>query len=224
MSAILGSNPEADLLAIRAANAQLAGDAVVDSIEARATSAADVEILTAVAGAGGTEVFVEIPWDGDIASITLAVARIGARAKLRTGGVTAAAFPTAAQVAHFLRTCHDRGIGFKATAGLHHPIRARYRLTYDAGSPRAEMFGFLNVMLAALLVWKGEDAATVSALLEERDIGAFTLDATGIRWQEHDFPVADIARSRATFVRGFGSCSFREPLDELSVLVSAARA
>lgn len=223
VSAILGADPEADLLAIRAANQRLAGVAVIDSVEARAAAAVDVERLAPVA-ASGTEVFVEIPLDGDVASITLAVARAGARAKIRTGGVTLEAFPAAAQVAHFLGSCHQRGIAFKATAGLHHPIRAAYRLTYDANSPRAEMFGFLNVMLAAVLAWKGEDEVTVAALLEERSPAALALEPAAIRWQEHALSAEEISRARSAFVRGFGSCSFREPLDELGVLVPGVSA
>lgn len=223
VSAILGGNPEADLLAIRAANHRLARRAVIDCVEGRATSAADVEILAPAAAAGNVEVFVEIPLDGDIASITLAVSRAGVRAKVRTGGVTEEAFPAAAQVAHFLRTCHARGIGFKATAGLHHPIRARYRLTYEADSRHTEMFGFLNVLLAALLAWKGADAATVTALLEERSADALVVDDAALQWQGHIFSASEIQRARAAFVRGFGSCSFREPLDELDDLLSTTR-
>lgn len=223
VSAILSGSQEADLARIGAANQRLAGIAVIDSVEARATSAADVEFLSTATEDGNTEVFIEIPLEEDIASITLAVAGIGARAKVRMGGVTEDAFPVPARVAHFLRTCHERGIAFKATAGLHHPIRASYRLTYEPDSRRAEMFGFLNLMLAALLVWKGEDEATVTALLEERDPAALFISASSIQWQEHAFSAAEIARARATFVRGFGSCSFREPLDELGVLLPAIR-
>ena len=48
----------------------------------------------------------------------------GCFAKLRTGGVKPDAIPTVAAVAAFLRACADRGLAFKATAGLHHPVRA----------------------------------------------------------------------------------------------------
>ncbi|HSA56533.1 MAG TPA: hypothetical protein VLE53_12570 [Gemmatimonadaceae bacterium] len=222
VSAILGGEADAEVLAIRSANQRLGGTAVVDCVEVRTPSAADVERISAAAAAG-TEVFVEVPVDGDIESITFAAARHGAHAKIRTGGVTADAFPTAAQVAHFLRACHERGIAFKATAGLHHPLRASYPLTYESRSRRTVMFGFLNVMLAAMLVWKGEDEATVTALLEERTPDALSVGAAAIRWQEHELPAAEIARARAGFVRGFGSCSFREPLDELRALAPMAR-
>src|SRR5437868_3433140 len=50
------------------------------------------------------------------------LARHGLRAKIRTGGVTPGAFPPASYVANFLRRCAERGLPFKATAGLHHPV------------------------------------------------------------------------------------------------------
>ena len=78
VSAILGNHPESDLLGIRSTNQRLAGRAVIDSIEVRASAAADAEILAPVASAGDVEVFVEIPLDRDIAAISLAVSRIAA--------------------------------------------------------------------------------------------------------------------------------------------------
>ena len=73
----------------------------------------------------------------------------GARAKVRTGGVTEGAFPASHALARFIQSCADAGVPFKATAGLHHPLRGEYRLTYEPGSPHGMMFGFLNVFLAA---------------------------------------------------------------------------
>ena len=57
------------------------------------------------------------------------LAAVDARAKLRMGGVTAEAFPTASDVVERnLQRFVDRGVSFKATAGLHHPMRSQHRL------------------------------------------------------------------------------------------------
>ena len=52
------------------------------------------------------------------------VKQAGCLAKLRTGGVKPEAIPSVEEVAAFIRACADRRLAFKATAGLHHPVRA----------------------------------------------------------------------------------------------------
>ena len=77
----------------------------------------------------------------------------GCFAKVRTGGVKPDAIPSVASLATFIRACADRRLAFKATAGLHHPVRAEHPLTYAPDAPRAVMHGFLNVFLAAAFAW-----------------------------------------------------------------------
>ncbi len=81
----------------------------------------------------------------------------GAFAKLRTGGLTPDAIPSTAHVADFLTRAAAGRVPFKATAGLHHPLRSMRPLTYAADAPCATMHGFLNVFTAAALAW---DAGT----------------------------------------------------------------
>jgi hypothetical protein len=107
-------------------------------------------------------------------------------AKLRTGGVTPESIPSPAEVAEFIWDCARAPVPFKATAGLHHPVRAEHRLTYAPDGPRAVMHGFVNVFLAAAAAWRavqsGEAAETpdppaaVVGILMERDAAAFTID------------------------------------------------
>src|SRR3954466_16148905 len=52
-----------------------------------------------------------------------AVSQAGCFAKVRTGGVTPDAIPSAETLARFIHECARRRLAFKATAGLHHAIR-----------------------------------------------------------------------------------------------------
>jgi hypothetical protein len=52
-----------------------------------------------------------------------------------------------------------------------------------------------------------------SALLESEP-GALRLDPEALAWRDESFPLETVASMRAEFFHGFGSCSFREPLDE----------
>ncbi len=124
-----------------------AGHAVVEAIERRAQTPEDV--AAGMAAFSGLEVYFEIPHGDDPAALMAALAEHGGRAKIRSGGVTGDAFPTAAEVARFIVAASSAGVPFKATAGLHHPLRGDYRLTYEDDSPEGTMHGFLNVFLAA---------------------------------------------------------------------------
>lgn len=217
---VLASSIESDGVVMRDFNRALRGRAVVDAVEARTPTAADVEALAALVSPS-IEVYCELPRESEVETAVGAIAAIGARAKIRTGGVTPDAFPTVAQILRVLRACHEVGVAFKATAGLHHPLRGSYPLTYDADAPRGDMYGYVNLILGAVLLWMGEDEATVTAMFEETDRRALRFGDDAVRWQGHTLSVAEIARARAAFVRGFGACSFREPVDEAVALAGA---
>ena len=143
---------------------------------------------------------------------------VGARAKIRTGGVTADLFPSPEALADFLLQCAQRKLAFKATAGLHHAVRGVYKLTYEPDSACATMHGFLNVLLAACLAWYGGSRAQVRATLEETHAAAFRFDDAGVAWHGHRLSNAQLAAAREEFIVSFGSCSFEEPLQELRKL------
>jgi len=124
------------------------------------------------------------------------IASRGVRAKVRCGGERV---PPVEELAEFIRGCRDRGIVFKATAGLHH-----------AYPTAAGEHGFLNV-LAAAVFGDEEDA------LRERP-GAFELDAESFRWRDRAAAPAQIADVRNTLFHSIGSCSFFEPVGELEEL------
>jgi hypothetical protein len=205
----------ADAETIRAFNARLAGRAVIEAVEAKAQTADDVAALAPLAALG--TVYAEIPVHDDPDPLVRAIGAQGLRAKLRTGGVTTDVFPAPDQVVRFLVACMRQSVTFKATAGLHHPLRGEYPLTYESGAEHGVMFGFLNVFLAALFIRQGMSAADAAQLLDERDAAAIEFDATCIRWRTFVLP-ADALAGRARFAASFGSCSFREPIDDLSAL------
>jgi hypothetical protein len=192
----------------------------IDTVEAKAGSIDEIAVLAGAFGAGVT-VYVELPVREDPTSLVAALAAYGLRAKIRTGGVTLDAFPAPVEVVRFLAACVLAGVPFKATAGLHHPLRGEYPLTYAADAPRGTMYGYLNVFLAAALLWTGVARGEVSPLLEEREARAITVEPTRITWRGHQLDTATLTQVRAAFAGSFGSCSFEEPVQELAPLMTA---
>ena len=132
--------------------------------------------------------------------------------KLRTGGVTADAFPTSAQIANALVTPATHQLLIKFTAGLHHPLR-QFR-----DEVKTKMHGFLNVLGAAVLAaehrWDAKQAAT---MLEDENATSFSFGEDFFAWREWKIDVERL-RYRRKFVASFGSCSVDEPRDDLRAL------
>lgn len=210
---LLVAQPQ-DGAACTACNARWNGRIVIDVIEGKASTPGEVDALVAAMPEGPT-LFVELPLDDRLGPCLTRVKATGALAKIRTGGVVAEAFPAAAQVVGFLRGCHDAGVDFKATAGLHHPVRGPYRLTYAPDAPVGTMYGYLNVLLAAAAIRAGGSDADATRLLLAEDPDTLALDGNVVTWAGVHVPVTADVR---TFMRGVGSCSFREPVDELLAL------
>jgi hypothetical protein len=121
--------------------------------------------------------------------------------KLRTGGLTADSFPSAAEVAAFIDAGLDRELRFKCTAGLHRAVRHR------AEETGFEHHGFLNILLATRLSLDGNDVAAVAAVLD-------TTDAEAVREALEAAGPAGLESARRWF-RSFGTCSISEPLADL---------
>jgi hypothetical protein len=199
-----------------------AGHVTIDVAELKATTPAEIESQREGIPRSFTTYF-EIPTKGDVSPLVKALAGSSSRAKIRTGGVTPEAFPPADEIIDFITSCRRERVPFKATAGLHHPIRGNYRLTYESDSPTGRMYGFLNVFLAATLVYAGEAEETALAVLQEEDPFAFSFSDDAIVWRDKRVDAEQIQASRADFAISFGSCSFREPIDEVESLAHAAR-
>ncbi len=218
LSALVAGESDADLAAIVAFNASAAGRAVVDAIECKPTRLAGIDWL-AERAAASCAVFVEIPASEDVAEWMTRIAARRLGAKIRTGGVTAAAFPEASASAAFLQAAVRADVRVKATAGLHHAVRGAYRLTYDANAPKAFMYGYLNVLLATAALQSGQPAAVAEQVLLLTDPASLTFTDDAVRWGDRECPTALLHATRAQRFAGFGSCSFREPAEELRSLV-----
>jgi hypothetical protein len=213
--AALASAAEGDLVA--GFNEKHRGRLAIDTIETKAEDLPGIWRAAAAFDKSFT-VYVEIPVEEDPSPLVQELATRGMRAKIRTGGVTTGAFPAPAAVLRFLSVCAHHGVPIKATAGLHHPLRGEYPLTYATDAERGTMYGFLNVFLAAALLYDGVEAAAVAPLLEERDPAAIVVGDDAISWGAHHVTRDEIARARAGFAGSFGSCSFEEPVRDLAAL------
>jgi hypothetical protein len=217
LSALLGSDLEEDLGRIERFN-ERHGDArrgavLVDTVELKTHTPRDVLRASDLLDRR-FDTYMEVPVHDDPAEMIAAIAQTVAKAKIRTGGVTPDAFPTSAHVLRFIQRCIAHGVAFKATAGLHHPWRAEYRLHYAPDAPRGTMFGFFNVLLCTAALLGGLDEGMALSLLDERDARAVTFDVGGARWRGQRFDTELLERARECMA-AFGSCSFREPMDDL---------
>jgi hypothetical protein len=148
--------------------------------------------------------YVEIGLDGAWERALGVVADAGYAAKLRTGGLDAALFPSEDEVAAFVTTCLDYEVPFKCTAGLHNAVR------HTAEDTGFEHHGFLNVLMATRASLDGASRDELAQLLASRD---------GIELAARARELTD---DRAASVRrwftSFGSCSIEDPRQDLNTL------
>ena len=217
LSALVGPAFATDADAIVAFNERYDASARVDSIELKASTEADLEVALE-ALPDGLATFVELPLDAALNQLLLIVKSRRALAKVRTGGPTPRNIPEPGPLAHFVASCASLAVPFKATAGLHHPVRAEHPLTYEEGAPRGTMHGFLNVFSAATFARAGMAESEIEAVLKETDASAFRLDEEGLALGDRRASSDDLAQARQQFATSFGSCSFSEPVADLKSL------
>ncbi|MEE8154073.1 MAG: hypothetical protein V3T53_03820 [Phycisphaerales bacterium] len=187
----------------------VAGLAMIDVIELRADSAQKIDDALNVIP-DELFAFFELPIEDDPRGLIAALAGGDAGAKVRMGGVTADATPAPPPLARFIGACASANVPFKATAGLHHPIR------HHEDSVGARTFGFLNVFVGACLAHELQlDQGLLADLLDDESSSSFRFDAEGLAWREHRLSHGQITNARDHFAVSFGSCSFDEPRDGL---------
>jgi len=228
-AATAGATIEGALDAQRAAD----GTVSIRSIEVKAPVVDDGDIRSAISLLvadvdasklpRGSAAYIEFPfgdrWEARVAATIDALADARARSphdvagKIRCGGIPQPQIPSPDQLAFAIGTLRAREVPFKATAGLHHPIR------HDDAATSEPVHGFFNVVGAAVLDWVLDlDDRTRAAILGERDPAQFSLDDDAFGWRDLRASGEEIVDARGAFVRSFGSCSFSEPVDDLIAL------
>jgi hypothetical protein len=125
-------------------------------IEAVEAAGLDPEMLVDAA----PEVYCELPLRDDVSFRVLQLGELGIRAKVRCGG---AVTPRIAELAELVAACRRLEVPFKATAGLHHPLRS------------GDEHGFLNLLAAAVFGdeafrWRDRSAAADEVARVRQDL------------------------------------------------------
>jgi hypothetical protein len=128
--------------------------------------------------------------------------------KIRCGGVTPDAYPTVDEVSDAIAICARFGVPYKATAGLHHPVR------HDRPESGITQHGFVNVLAAGLLASK-LDADHLRSLVDDRDLAHFDFTDEHLAWGGYEAPLAAVKKARRSFAISYGSCDIDEPVEDL---------
>ena len=220
---------DAALLAIESFNERhqkpQQGKALIDAIEIRSPTISNIQEVAASLPPN-LSAFLEVPYHDDPDELVASIAACQTHetshlyAKIRTGGVTEDLIPTPAQVASFIHRCVQHDVGFKATAGLHHPLRCLANLTYEPDSDSATMHGFVNVFVASILAFAKviEHESEIAEVLTADQSSAFEFGDQQIVWKDKSITKKDVKLIRRSKVISFGSCSFDEPTEELELI------
>jgi hypothetical protein len=218
VAAVAGDDLYDTIRRIEDFNANNGPGLVCDVVEMKADTIYQIESVSQNLPRGLT-VYFEIDPKVELVEKLMAIASSGQRAKLRTGGVTPEAFPKSVDIVRFVTACVAANVPFKATAGLHHPIRCHRPLTYAADSPKGTMHGFLNLFLMTGFAIESYRRSFLEDVMEEEFEEVFEFDAAGMKWRnEYVLTNHQIERLRTIGIQSFGSCSFDEPVEDLQSL------
>jgi hypothetical protein len=213
ISSLVGKDFESDLADITVFNLDAGQYGQVHTIEMAPELQTKIEDIATKAPRDVTAYF-ELPLDAPLELLKTLVHQ-GARAKVRTGGLRPEAIPSTSELATFIVNCASAGAAFKATAGLHHPIRSIRPLTYEPNAIAGEMHGFLNVLMASAFAISRAPIETVNEVLAERQSSSFLFTDSEVRWKGKSVPASMLREIRQRLFISFGSCSFDEPVEDL---------
>ncbi len=218
LSVLAGEDINSTIKAVEAFNKKNGERALIDALEVKANTVSKIE-NTVTLLPEGMRAFFEISMGESFVDLVMALSMRRQRAKIRTGGVTNADFPSSREVIRFVRTCMAANVPFKATAGLHHPLRCFKPLTYAEDAPRGTMHGFLNMLMMTGFARESYRPSLLEELMEEEFEEAFTFTEAGVAWRgEHHLTNAHLRLLRERGMNSFGSCSFDEPVADLRAL------
>ncbi len=218
VSVAVGEDVVETMHRIKDFNARYGRGVICDTAEIKVASQGEIANALASLPDDVTAYF-EVAPDENLPDLIATLALKRQRAKIRTGGVTPDAFPTTQQIIRFVRTCLAANIEFKATAGLHHPIRCFRPLTYDANSVQGTMHGFLNLFLMTGFAREGYKVSFLEEVMEEEFGEVFRFADHAATWRdEFSLNTWQIEAMRKFGIQSFGSCSFDEPVADLQKL------
>ncbi len=218
LSVLSGEDINDTLRRIEYFNSTSGPGVIVDSIEVKANTISKIDNTVAALPAGMNAYF-ELGLGENFAELVAQLAVHKQFAKIRTGGVTPEDFPGTRNIIKFVQTCFEADVPFKATAGLHHPIRCFRPLTYEENAAEGTMHGFLNLFLMTGFIREGFRETVLEHVMEEEYAEVFRFDDQTATWRdEFKLNVRQIERLRASGIHSFGSCSFDEPIIDLQKL------
>jgi hypothetical protein len=133
--------------------------------------------------------------------------------KFRCGGATPADVPSSSELAQVIRACRDAHVFWKATAGLHHPLR---HLDATLGVP---VHGFINLFTASVMADLHRlDSEKIQAILDDEDPSDFRFGDDALTWRNRSATCKQITSARRRGLQSFGSCSIEEPVQDLNAL------
>ena len=217
-SVVAGENLYETLRRVEDFNAENAPGIICDTLEIKAGTEALIENAVKLLPPNVTGYF-ELGPGENMPDLIATLALTEQRAKIRTGGVTPESFPMTTDVIKFVRACVAANVPFKATAGLHHPIRCFKPLTYENNSPSGTMHGFLNLFLMTGFAREGYRVSFLEDVMEEEFEEVFRFDDQTAVWRdEYTLNLWQLEALRTKGIQSFGSCSFDEPVSELQAL------
>ncbi|HEX6123973.1 MAG TPA: hypothetical protein VFZ23_01245 [Pyrinomonadaceae bacterium] len=219
LSVLAGEDLAATIRSIIEFNRKHSDYAVCEVLEVKAATVSKIENTITALPKAITPYFEISPASRIFVDLVATLGIKKQRAKIRTGGVTREEFPGTRDIIRFVRTCMAANVPFKATAGLHHPIRCFKPLTYAPDAPQGTMHGFLNMLLMTGFARESFRVSLLEEIMEEEFEEVFEFVEGGVSWRgSHVLTLSHLDRLRSKGMHSFGSCSFDEPVADLQNL------